>query len=217
MKPLVLINFKIYSEATGKKGVALARAISTVRSRSYDIAIAPEMLILHEVIGFSLPVYAQHVDPIDFGAHTGQIVPAEIKKIGCVGTLLNHSERKISVEAIEQTVLFCKREKLKVVVCASTLNEVRRLARFKPDYIAYEPAALIGGDVSVTSAKPSIIKEVARLVSRISPATKVLCGAGVHNKEDLKAALRLGACGVLLSHAVVKAKNPKKFLEEMLG
>jgi len=217
MKPFVLINFKMYDEASGKKGVALAKKIASVRSHRYEIAVAAEMLILNDVARLPLAVYAQHVDPIEFGAHTGQIVPAEVKRMGCVGTLLNHSERKISVKAIERTVFLCKQKKLKVVVCASTLSEVQRVAHFKPDYIAYEPAALIGGDISVTSAKSEIIQKAVLMVRKISSSTRVLCGAGVHNKEDLKAALTLGACGVLLSHAIVKAQNPKRFLEEMLS
>ena len=53
-------------------------------------------------------------------------------------------------------------------------------------------------------------------VKHLSPKTKVLCGAGVHSREDLGQALLLGTSGVLLSHAVVEAKNPQKFLEEML-
>ena len=54
------------------------------------------------------------------------------------------------------------------------------------------------------------------LVSGISPKTKVLCGAGIHSKEDLGQALLLGTGGVLIGHAVPKSKDPKKFLEGML-
>jgi len=105
---------------------------------------------------------------------------------------------------------------LKTVVCASTLSEVRKVALFKPDFIAYEPTELIGGEISVTQAKPDIIVKAVELVKSLSRRTKVLCGAGVHNKEDLGQALVLGCSGVLIGHSVPKARDPKKFLEEML-
>jgi len=53
-------------------------------------------------------------------------------------------------------------------------------------------------------------------VKKISPKSRVLCGAGVHTKEDIKHALLLGTEGVLIGHAVPKAKDPRKFLEELL-
>jgi triosephosphate isomerase len=45
----------------------------------------------------------------------------------------------------------------------------------------------------------------------------VLCGAGVSSKEDVKKALELGAQGVLLASAFVKAPDPKAFLSELAG
>ena len=105
---------------------------------------------------------------------------------------------------------------MKTVVCVSKLSEIKKIANFHPDFIAYEPKELIGSDISVTQAKPKIITKAVQLVQKISPKTGFLCGAGVHSKEDIGQSLLLGAEGVLIGHAVPKAREPKRFLEEML-
>jgi triosephosphate isomerase len=105
---------------------------------------------------------------------------------------------------------------LEIVICASTVAEVKKVALLKPEYIAYEPAELIGGEVSVTTARPGVISEVVDRVRKISLRTRVLCGAGVHSRDDLYMAIRLGASGVLLAHAIVKAKDPTAVLKRML-
>ncbi len=217
MKPLILLNFKTYKEAAGKRALALAKQIEKVRSKEYDIVVAPSLLTLKEIADkTSLTVFSQHTDNISLGAHTGRIPAEELKAIGVQGTVLNHSERKIPLEYLKGIVEICKKQQLKTVVCASSLAEVRKVAEFKPDFLAYEPPELIGGEVSVTEAKPDVILKALEIVEEISPKTRLLCGAGVHSKQDLGQALMLGAKGVLIGHAVPKARNSGKFLKEML-
>jgi len=45
----------------------------------------------------------------------------------------------------------------------------------------------------------------------------VLCGAGVKTGKDVKRALELGAVGVLLASGVVKSKDPKKALQDLVS
>lgn len=213
---LLLINFKTYQEATGKKAIDLAKKIFSAKNKKWIIAVAPSLLDVEEICKLKGIVFAQHVDQPEYGAHTGQITPLQLKKLGAKGTILNHSERKLPWKVLKQTVEECKKVKLEVVVCASTLAEAKKVAVLYPDYIAYEPAELIGGEISVTSAQPEIVEKAVKLVQKISPKTKVLCGAGVHSRADVQKAVELGAEGVLLAHAVVKAKNPKKFVEELI-
>ena len=94
---------------------------------------------------------------------------------------------------------------------------MRKVAELKPDFLAYEPPELIGGEISVTDAKPDVILKALEIVDQASPKTRLLCGAGVHSQQDVGQALMLGAKGVLIGHAVPKAKNPAKFLREMLA
>ena len=217
MKPLILLNFKTYKEAAGKNALALAKQLETVHSKEYDIVVAPSILMLKEIVDkTSLTVYSQHTDNISLGAHTGRIPAEELKAMGVKGTLLNHSERKIPLEFLQEIVEICKKKQLKTVICASSLSEVGKVAEFKPDFLAYEPPELIGGKISVTEAKPDLILKALEIVDKVSPKTRLLCGAGVHSKQDLGQALMLGAKGVLIGHAVPKAKNPGKFLQEML-
>ena len=217
MQPLILINFKTYQEAIGNKGIILAEKLSKVRNKDYEIAIAPSALLLKTIADkVKIKVYSQHADPISSGAHTGSISLDELKLMGVEGTLLNHSEKKIPFDELKQTVELCRKKGLKVIVCASNLAEVRKTAELKPDFLAYEPKELIGGEVSVTKARPEIILEAVKLVKELSRNTKVICGAGVHSKEDIGQALLLGTKGVLIGHSVPKAKNPERFLKEML-
>ena len=217
MKGLVLLNFKTYKEATVKKALGLAQKISKVKKNNYQVAIAPPLLALKEVREkCSIPVFAQHADPFIAGAHTGSITISDLKLLNVSGVILNHSERKLLFPVLKKTVEMCKKHKLKTVVCASSVSEVKKVAHLAPNYIAYEPKELIGGNISVTEAKPDVILKAVEAAKEINKRVKVLCGAGVQNKKDLGQALVLGTHGVLIGHAVPKAKNPKKFLEEML-
>jgi triosephosphate isomerase (TIM) len=217
MRPLILINFKEYKEAVGNKSLELARTIAKVNKPNYKIVVTPSLLNLKEIVDkTSLNVYSQHADPVSLGAQTGHVSIEELKMLGVKGTLLNHSERKMPFPILKKAIEMCKSKKMKVVVCASTLSEIKKIALLNPNFIAYEPKELIGTNISVTESKPDIIIKAVELVKEISPKTKVLCGAGIHTKEDLGHALLLGTKGVLIGHAVPKSKDPKKFLQEML-
>jgi len=217
MKALILLNFKTYPEAAGRKALFLARKLEKIHSTKYQLVIAPSLPTLEEVAeGTSLTVYSQHTDLAGLGPFTGKISAQELKKIGVKGTLLNHSERKIPFPILKKIMADCKKQKLVTVVCASSLGEAQEVARLGPDYLAYEPPELIGGNISVTKAKPEVIAKAVALVKKVSPKTKVLCGAGIQSQEDITKALQLGAKGVLIGHAVPKAKDPAKFLKGLL-
>tara|TARA_Y100000310_G_scaffold345531_1_gene466117 strand:- start:39412 stop:40050 length:639 start_codon:yes stop_codon:yes gene_type:complete len=211
MKALILINFKLYKEAAGKKGLALAKKISKVKSSKYKIAIAPSLLTLQKINEkTNIKTFSQHTSHVELGSHTGRISAQELKALGIKGTILNHSERRIPKQFLKQAIKNCQKYKLSTVVCARNLSEIKKLAKFKPTYIAYEPKKLIGGNISVTAANPKIIQKAVKIYSNL------LVGAGVHSRKDIQTAIKLGAKGVLIGHAVPKAKNPKKFLEGML-
>ncbi|MEK6851522.1 MAG: triose-phosphate isomerase, partial [Candidatus Thermoplasmatota archaeon] len=84
-----------------------------------------------------------------------------------------------------------------------------------PDYLAVEPPELIGGNVSVTSARPEVITKAVERIRAVDPHVLVLCGAGVKSGRDVAKALELGTVGVLLASGVVKAKNPEKALRDL--
>jgi len=113
-------------------------------------------------------------------------------------------------------VQLCKDLGLTTCVCADTIDIAKDLARFSPYYIAVEPPELIGGDVSVTSANPAIVSGTVETVKAVDKGIRVLCGAGVKNGGDVKAAIDLGAEGVLLASGVVKAKDPEAVIRDLI-
>lgn len=215
--PIIIINFKAYDEVLGSKGLELAKACELVAKESKkSIAIASQItdltLTCREV---EIPVLAQHVDNVGTGSFTGHISPQAVKACGAFGTLINHSEYKLPHEDVREIINKCRAIGMVTVVCADDLEEAKSLARFNPDFLAVEPPELIGGDISVTSAKPEVVKGSVDAIKSINPDIKVLCGAGVKTKEDVKKAIELGTVGVLLASGVVKAKDPKSALEEL--
>ncbi|MBI2665486.1 triose-phosphate isomerase, partial [Candidatus Woesearchaeota archaeon] len=209
------INFKNYPEAVGEKALVLAKQIAQVKSKIFDIAIAPSILDLKEVSSaVKIPVYSQHAD-FTLGAYTGSIPVESLKALGISGTLLNHSEKKLPFNILKKTVKHCQANTLTVIICASSLSELKTVAQLNPEFIAYEPPELIGKEYSVVSAHPSIITKAVQLIKQ--KKTRLLCGAGVHSKEDIKMALKLGASGVLIGHTIPKAKDPKKYLNEIMN
>ena len=217
MKAVVVINFKVYPESVGLQGIRLASRLASIRSEEYEVMLAPSLLVLSSLKKLKMPLFAQSAENIALGAHTGGIALEELKLIGVQGVMLNHAERRLPFSSVRELRAKAEVLGLQVLICAASLREVRRLARLKPEYIAYEPKELIGGKVSVAQAEPRIIIKAVRYVKKMSPSTRLLCGAGIHSRKDVEKALSLGAEGVLLSSAVVKAKNPQKFLGELLS
>ena len=130
---------------------------------------------------------------------------------GHVGTLLNHSDYRLDFKMIEETML--NLEGIKVCVCCKDVEEGIKIAGFNPDWLAFEPPELIGNkEKSVSSERP---EDIRRLVSSVQ--CSVLVGAGVHDAEDVRVALEMGAKGILVATDVVKAVDPEKELRELAG
>jgi triosephosphate isomerase len=138
-----------------------------------------------------------------------------IRSSGAAGTLMNHSEHRMIIREIGETVELCKGIDLVTVVCADTAESAARIAAFSPEFIAVEPPELIGGDISVTTANPDIIEKTVDSVRAVNRHIPVLCGAGIKTGEDVRNALELGAGGVLLASGVVKAKDPVSALLDL--
>lgn len=211
--PVMIVNFKTYENAVGENGLELARKIEKAALESgKEVAIAVEAEDIRMISSqVKIPVLAQHVDIEGFGAHTGSLIPEAVKEAGVIGTLINHTERELSDEVIEKTVVHCKKIGLITVICANTTEDAVRLSKYEPDFIAVEPPELIGGDVSVSSAQPDVITKSVEGVEQ-----PVLCGAGIHTKQDVEKAIELGSKGILLASGIVKAENPYKKTKELL-
>ncbi|UCD02670.1 MAG: triose-phosphate isomerase [Candidatus Aenigmatarchaeota archaeon] len=219
MRPVLLINFKTYEQGTGKRALSIAKSAERIAKRKgVKIALSVQPTDLERVSkAVSLPVYAQHIDPITPGSHTGWILPDAVKEAGACGTLINHSEHNIELGKVAENVKICREHGLISVCCAATPAKAKKIAAFAPNYIAIEPPELIGGDVSVSKAKPGIISGTVKVVKSVNKKIAVLCGAGVNSQEDVSKALQLGAEGVLVASAIVKSGNPGKVILDLVS
>ncbi len=215
---VIVVNFKAYREGSGVRALEIAKAVLEVRDRVDDyIAVAPNFLDLAEIARMGLDVYAQHVDPVDFGSHTGRITAEMVKEKGAKGSLINHSERRLKLADIDFLIQKLKSVGLTSIVCTNNVNTTKAVAVLSPDYVAVEPPELIGTGIPVSKAEPEVVENSVRAVKELNPKVKVLCGAGITTHEDYVRALDLGAEGVLLASGIVKAKDPKRALEELVG
>jgi len=191
-------------------------AVAKKTGKSFAVAVgALDIARIVKKYGSQIPVFAQHVDNAILGSSTGKIVPAYLAAIGVAGTLLNHSENRFQdFHELEKTIGTAKKAGLITVVCAENAEEGSIIMKlFKPDFIAVEPPELIGGEISVSTAKPYLISESVLEIGH----GKVLVGAGVKNGEDVRVALEKGAVGVLLASGVTKAEDPEKVLEDLVS
>jgi len=213
------VNFKTYPGALGPGAEKLARLLEDLgHAAGVAVAVAPAMPDLGRVAAsVSVPVLAQHVDALDAGAHTGFVPPEALAQAGGWGSLVNHSEHPLRSPVVEATVRRLTDRGLVAVVCAGDVRAARRLAVFRPDYIAVEPPELIGGNRSVSTARPEVVSGTVEAVRRVSPSTLVLCGAGVHARGDVARALELGADGVLVASAVTRSGDPRVAIAELLA
>jgi len=214
--PLILVNFKTYSEATGKKAMKLTEISEKISlETNVCICVAPQFTDIAMIAqSKSVPVFAQHIDPISYGNFTGQVLPESVKEAGAIGTLINHSEKRLKLDDVEATISRAREINLISVVCVINPVVSAIAAALKPDIINVEPPELIGTGIPVSKAKPEIVAGTVEQVKKIDPNIVVLCGAGITRGEDVTAALKLGAEGVLMSSSIVKAKDPYNVLLE---
>ncbi|AEE93786.1 triose-phosphate isomerase [Acidianus hospitalis] len=216
-KPIILINFKAYENSFGKKGVDIAKRIEKISieySTEVILSVPATMIpILSQEV--SLPIYAQHVDSYPLGAHTGSLLPEMIKEAGAKGTLLNHSEKRIRADEIHDALLRLNKLGLESVVCVDRYELVEPMAILRPTAILIEPPELIGSGISVSKAKPEVITNAVKEISKV-PGVFLIAGAGISNGEDVYTAVKLGADGIGVASAVMKAKEPEKVVEDFI-
>ena len=215
--PLIALNFKTYAQAFGENSLRLAKIAEEVSEQfGVTIAVAPPMIDLARVAAeVKIPVFAQHVDPYKPGSHTGSIIAEDVKAAGAVGSLVNHSEHRLRLADIGMVLERLRENGLISLLCTDTVETTKAGAALSPDMLAIEPPELIGTGIPVSKAKPEVVRGAVQAVQKINPEVHVLCGAGISSGDDVARAIELGAEGVLLASAYVKAKDPKLVLIDM--
>ncbi|MCG3779101.1 MAG: triose-phosphate isomerase [Candidatus Nitrosopumilus limneticus] len=212
---MFVINCKNYDEISGekiKKFIKIAEKVS--KKYKVEIAVSPPQHLIGLVSNSTIPIFAQHVDDSKIGSTTGFVIPELLKKSKVSGSLINHSEHRISSKEIEKLVLKLKELKMISIVCVKDIAEVKKYIKINPDFIAIEPPELIGSGKAVSKEKPELIQKAASIVNNSHNKTKLLCGAGIVSGEDVSKAIELGSKGILVASGIIKAKDWNKIISE---
>ncbi|MBE0521476.1 MAG: triose-phosphate isomerase [Candidatus Methanoperedenaceae archaeon] len=218
-KPLIVLNFKTYTEGMGDNAVRMAKYCEEVSDESgIEIIAVPQIPDIALVAGsVKIPVYAQHIDGVGAGGYTGHITADCVRSAGAQGCLVNHSERRLLLADVDSAIQSAKKAGLTVITCTNNISVTSAAAALSPEYVAIEPPALIGSGIPVSKADPDIVTGSVEAVKKVNPNVKVLCGAGISSGDDVAAALELGTYGVLLASGVIKAKDQKAALIDLIG
>ena len=217
--PIVILNYKTYLESSGENALELDRALKSDSEESgITMVAAPQAADIYRIQDqIFLPIFAQHIDPITPGGHTGSNLIETLIEAGISGSLINHSENRMKLADIDEVIQLCKQNDIESCVCTNNIATSKAIATFSPDAVAVEPPELIGTGIPVSQAQPEVVEDSVKGVKSINKKIKVLCGAGISTGDDMKAAMDLGADGVLLASGIVKAENPKEALLDLVS
>ena len=212
---MFVINCKNYEEISGDKIIKFIKIAEKV-SKKYKIkiAISPPQHLIGLVANSSISILAQHVDDSKIGSTTGFIIPELLKKSKVKGSLINHSEHRISNKEIEKLVLKLEELNMISIVCVKDIAEVKKYVKLNPNFIAIEPPELIGSGKAISKEKPDLIVKAADIVNNSKNKTKLLCGAGIVSGEDVAKAIELGSKGILVASGIIKSKDWNKIISE---
>ena len=214
MKNPLIINFKNYEEVSADGAIRLGETAHKVAEEiQVEIILAPPhpvlALIAKEV---EIPVICQHVDDEKMGPSTGFTVPEIAKSYGAIGSLINHSEHRMEMNLIASLVKRLRRLGMVSIVCAQEPQEVVEISTFEPDFIAIEPPELIGSGKAVSKENPTVIT---KSIEGAGSRSRIICGAGISDKEDVSKAIELGSQGILVASGVIKATSWDKKITEL--
>ena len=208
-KPLIIVNFKTVEAGSGSKAIALAKTLeeASVSIPDFEIVLTVQTIDLHQVtLKTNLKIFAQHVDPIGYGAFTGGVNPFAVKGVGAEGTLINHNEKRMAEASIEEAVRLSKLAGLIVVLCASSIDEAKHFVKHEPDYIALEPS----------DTGPTSLLELVKQSTTEIPSSRLLFGGGIASHRDVQKIMNEGASGIMISSSVVKSTDPNESLRRLL-
>ncbi|NMC46718.1 MAG: triose-phosphate isomerase [Chloroflexi bacterium] len=202
----------------GKKALELAQYADEM-SVKYDVSIifTPQCVDIPLLAKHTrhIHVFAQHMDAIKAGRGIGTILPEAIREAGAQGFLLNHSEKRVPLAEIKETIRRGDEVGLVSMICADTPAQAAEIARFNPNIILAESPELIGVGKREENDQQQI-QEINRLVWQINPDILVLHGAGIKCGQDIYEVIKNGAQGSGSTSGILLAHDPFVMLEEMI-
>ena len=107
--PIVILNYKTYLESSGLNALELAHDLESAASESgITMVAAPQAADIYRISEeTSLPIFAQHIDPVTPGGHTGSSLINTLVDAGICGSLINHSEQRMKLADIDEVIKMC--------------------------------------------------------------------------------------------------------------
>jgi len=214
----VEVGFKTYLEGTGDAALKLAKLCSRLAIEcDVKLILTVQPTDIYRISrGVLTPVITQHVDAIRPGRHTGWLLPEAAKAAGAVGSFLNHCEKPLTMNQIKKTIERLHELDMISLVSARDIESIKEIALFNPDIIMVEPPELVGTGKAVTQVKPEIVTNAVKEIRKIDSDIRVLCGAGISSREDVKKAIELGADGVGITSFVLLANDQEAAMRDIL-
>ena len=200
----------------GDAMLALAKVIDkTAQKYDVDVIVTPQYTDIKLLADNTerILVFAQHMDALVPGRGLGSVLPEAVKAAGAKGVMLNHAEKPLDMETLEATIRRADEVGLATIVCADTVEDVKRIAHMAPNLIVAEPTELIGTGVA---SDMGYVRDTIAAVRAINPDIMVLQGAGISGPDDVANVIRAGAQATGCTSGVMKAADPEAAAEEML-
>ena len=136
MDNTVIINLKHYRVSSGPLCERfLSSFIGMDTPDNTRIIFALNQIDLRLAKNFpELTFYSQHVDPVEYGAKTGQLSIESLLDLGISGTLLNHSEKRLDENTIVKVMDLARRSGFPAVICAENLSEAEKYSGLNSEY-----------------------------------------------------------------------------------
>jgi triosephosphate isomerase len=239
-KPLVIGNWKMnldFVEAV-HLGQQIGVLLKNRPSEHTEIVVAPPFVDLRSVASIvdseriPIAVGAQHVNPNENGAHTGEVSVSMLKRLGVSWVIVGHSERRATYAmddaVVALTLRAVVRAGLKAVLCVGEALDVREDAdqdewvrrqlrsaleglddRFAELVtIAYEPIWAIGtGLTADTDQVHSMMTFIRSSLPASLRETRVLYGGSVNAENAASLVAEGRADGFLVGGASLKAES----------
>jgi len=224
LKPLVIGNWKMNLDFV--ESVHLGQQIGVLLRHTpaehTEIVVVPPFVDLRSVCSIvaseriPVGVGAQHVNPHDSGAHTGEVSTTMLKRLGVEWVLVGHSERRamyaMDDAVVAETLRAVVRSGLRAVLCVGEPQEVREDDGHDAHVVAQLARALTGLDAKFHELVSVAYEPIWAIGTGLTASTEQVREMTSHLRATLSR-LGLRECRVLYGGSV-NAENAASIVAE---